>query len=520
MSEPSVTLTDDGYEISDELLALYEEEEFEYEDFDDSLVIEDDTDLPTPSEEMEGWRYPYTPYPKQKLAHAYDVDEILFGGAAGPGKTDWCLAECVNTCLMVPGAKVLLLRNTYGELLEEIRPRLDMRLPPEIAKYSREEKAYKFFNGARLRLGYLERDDQKRRYQGAEYVLIAYDELTLMPWSAVTWLRSRVRATGPIADAMKAAGLRPRTIATSNPGGLSHVAVKQHYVDAGVPGKIVRDPRTKLTRVYVPATLDDNPSMPPEYRNMLLALDPEKRKALLEGSWDILEGVRFSQWNYNRHVITPEEYPLPLLSGRRVCAIDYGFDDPFAALWGVKLGSGIIMVYRELYLRELTATQQAELIKEHTTRLEWEAGIDFVADPSMWGRKDASHAKGTAEAPSISSPAYDYMRVLGIAPQKARNDRKIGAYKLDDKLWVRPDGWPRLVVHNTCTNLIRTLPSLQRSKTDPDDVSQSPKQDDHGYDALRYLLLALDPKDTRPSLEDLRTPSARPMTAGIMDRKF
>ena len=434
--------------------------------------------------------------------------------------TDWCLAECVNTCLAVPGAKVLLLRNTYQELLEEIRPRLDMRIPEEVAKYSREEKAYKFFNGARLRLGYLERDDQKRRYQGAEYVLIAYDELTLMPWSAYTWLRSRVRATGPVAEALKAAGLRPRVIATTNPGGAFHVQVKQHFVDPAPAGKIYRDPVSKLTRVYIPATLDDNPAMPPEYRQMLMGLDPDKRKALLEGSWDVLEGVRFAQWDQTRHVVTPEEFPLPMLSGQRVMAVDYGWDDPFVCLWGIKLGSGLILIYRELYEKELTATQQAELIKEHTTDLEWQAGIHMVADPSMWGRRDASAPKSDGDIPSISSPAYDYMNVLGFAPKKARNDRLLGAYKYDDKLLIRPDGWPRLIVHDTCVNFVRSVPSLLRSKINPDDVSQHPKQDDHAYDAGRYLLFALDPADPTPKKEEARRPKAPMITAGIMDMRF
>lgn len=510
-------MSPDVNEISPELLALYEEEEFEYEDFTDEHVVEDDTDLPAGP--GEGWAYPYTPYPKQKLAHSYDVDELLFGGAAGPGKTDWCLAECVNTCLAVPGAKVLLLRNTYQELLEEIRPRLDMRIPPEVAKYSREEKAYKFFNGARLRLGYLERDDQKRRYQGAEYVLIAFDELTLLPWTAYTWLRSRVRATGPVAHELKKAGLRPRMIATTNPGGAYHSQVKAHFVDPAPPTKIHRDKVSKLTRAYIPATLEDNPAMPASYRAMLMSLDPDKRKALLEGSWDVLEGVRFGQFDRRIHVISPTEFPVPVLSGERVLAVDYGFADPFAALWGVRLGNGIVLVYRELYATELTPRQQAERIVEHTPEMEWHAGIQVYADPSMWGRKDASAPKRADGAAPMSSAAYEYEDVLGFPIRKAWNDRITGWSRVDEKLRVHDDGFPRLLIHDTCVNLIRTLPALQRSKINPDDISSSPKQDDHAADALRYLLLALEPKSVEPTLEEIRHGHKR-LTAGIMSRKF
>lgn len=63
---------------------LEDEEEFEYDTFSETEVVHDDSDLPAGP--TAGWSYPYKPYAKQKLAHSYDVDEILFGGAAGPGK--------------------------------------------------------------------------------------------------------------------------------------------------------------------------------------------------------------------------------------------------------------------------------------------------------------------------------------------------------------------------------------------------------------------------------------------------
>ena len=63
---------------------LQDEEEFEYDTFSELDVVEDNSDLPEGP--TEGWSYPYKPYPKQRLAHSYDVDELLFGGAAGPGK--------------------------------------------------------------------------------------------------------------------------------------------------------------------------------------------------------------------------------------------------------------------------------------------------------------------------------------------------------------------------------------------------------------------------------------------------
>ena len=42
-------------------------------------------------------------------------------------------------------------------------------------------------------------------------------------------------------------------------------------------------------------------------------------------------------------------------------------------------------------------------------------------------------------------------------------------------------------IFKTCTNLIRTLPTLPLDKTNPEDIDT--KADDHAYDALRYMLM-------------------------------
>lgn len=435
--------------------------------------------------------------------------------------TDWMLAELVNLSLAIPHVKTLLLRNTYGELQEEIIPRLEERIPTWVGKYSSKLRSYVFYNGARLRLGYLEHEKHQQKYIGAEYAAIGFDELTLLPWNSYQFLASRARATGHVATMLTKLGLRPRRLATSNPGGPYHTPVKKHFVDPAPPNTIYQDPDTGLTRVYVPATVDDNPSMPPQYRRLLESLPTEKRKALLEGSWDILEGARFSAWNAARHVITPTQLPPDLLSGERVIAVDYGFADPFAAVWMVKLGSGLIVVYRELYSTELTPQQQAEMILNHTTEAEWEDGISIVMDPAMWGRRDASAPKtGNPNIPPVSSPAHTYQTVLGRVPIRANNDRRTGWAMIDEKLRVHDDGWPRLVVYDWCRDLIRTLPALERGKLKPDDVNQNPKQEDHLADALRYGAMHLAARTPSAGDGDGAVRGSEMLTRGLLTRRW
>ncbi|CAK0768384.1 hypothetical protein CCP3SC15_3870001 [Gammaproteobacteria bacterium] len=69
---------------------------------------------------------------------------------------------------------------------------------------------------------------------------------------------------------------------------------------------------------------------------------------------------------------------------------------------------------------------------------------------------------------------------------QAVNDRIAGKRKVDKLLGDLPDGRPGLLVFSTCTNLIRTLPTLIYDKVQVEDVDT--KGEDHAYDALRYLL--------------------------------
>ena len=72
---------------------------------------------------------------------------------------------------------------------------------------------------------------------------------------------------------------------------------------------------------------------------------------------------------------------------------------------------------------------------------------------------------------------------------RAWNERVAGWALLDEHLRVRKDGLPRLLVYNTCTNLIRTLPAIPRDKRRPEDVDTH--AEDHALDACRYLLAQL-----------------------------
>lgn len=444
----------------------------------------------------------------QRRAHRFEVGELMYGGAAGGGKTDYLIAEVLALLIEFPGMAGAIFRRTMPQLdeLGGITYRLLDRLPqPAFGTYNAVKHTWQLRNGSRLRLAACARDADVTKYQGAEFGVIAFDQLEQFTEYQYTYLLHRLRQSGAVAAAMKAAGYTPKAIGSANPGGVGHGWVKRRFIDPFPrggqpfrPAPTLEQPNPR-SRVFIPATLDDNEqNVDPGYRAQLEALTGDTRKAMLDGDWNVYSGQRFRDFRTAIHVIDPEQLPLPLGRGiPRAIGIDYGLDAPFCALWGAKLADDLVVVYRELYRAELTPTQQARLILE--AELPGERGrgrpIPAALDPSCWARSPDDVTKAPkADAGTLgdvappSSIAGKYA-AAGLPVSKANNDRLAGVADVADRLRVRADGWPRILIYSTCTNLIRTLPELPRSTKRPEDVDTT--AEDHAYDALRYLLAKL-----------------------------
>lgn len=495
-------------------------------------------------------RYRYAPHPPQKLAHSIKVDEILYGGAAGGGKSRWLRAEMFQACMAVPGMRAIIFRRTFADLARSVIDPLLEEIPTQLGKYNRGDHMWRFNNGSVLELGHLRNEADLLKYQGAEYQLVGFEELTHFTENQYTYMQSRLRAAGKVKERMEELGLRTRTISTANPGGPGHHFVKARFVDPAPAHKVFKmaasleDPNPG-TRCYIPARVTDNPSIDTSYVDRLNALPDNLRRALRDGDWDVLDGVRFAQWRESLHVVEPDISPMDLITYPRVVAVDYGFGAPFAALWIAKLPNGVNLVYRELYAKNLTATQQAELIlKSEMPGERNEANpIPVVVDPSMWRRNEGGSGAhmGDKWAPQVGTPAHDYQRAFGQRPVPAYNARVPGWARIDELLRIHtietkatkkwesadyvedaldaPQGYPHLQVYNTCRDLVRTLPALPRDKKNPEDLDTS--MEDHLADALRYGCMFLAGHQYRAAkLSGPGGPMAPPLTAGLSGKSF
>ncbi|MCL1819767.1 MAG: terminase family protein [Oscillospiraceae bacterium] len=403
---------------------------------------------------------------KQSFFIAAGADEVLFGGAAGGGKSYAQLLDAFRAALVYPRSKQLIMRRTYPELEKSlIRMALEL-YPPELYRYNKVERVIRFFNGSLIDFGYCDTDTDVYRYQSAEYDVIRFDELTHFTEEQYLYLMSRLRGTNVYPKQMKS---------STNPGGRGHKWVKARFIDPMPPSRLLK--AHSGSRLYIPTTVHENLFLlarDPKYARRLENLPKNERRALLKGDWDIFEGQYFSEFSRENHVVCP--FMLPE-SWRRYRALDYGLD-MLACYWIALDERGRAYVYRELYQPNVIASTAAQLIKGMTPRGEDIAAT--FAPPDLFSRGQDT-GKSVAEIFASS----------GVSLYKTDNRRVAGWMNLREWLAFSPDVngdmRPGLVIFENCPNLIRTLPALSHDKHDPNDVASQPHELTHAPDALRYF---------------------------------
>lgn len=462
-------------------------------------------DLYRAGDVVNGRRVAWVPQPRQAEFMRRFEDEVLFGGAAGGGKSDALVAEALRQ-IDKPWYKGLILRKTYKELLELINK--SRQLYPQIspkAVYNKGDHIWTFPSGALIIFGSMPHEDSKYDYQGLAYDFVGFDELTHFSWGQYEYLMSRNRPNGP--------GMLCYIRATANPGGIGHGWVKDRFITPAPPMTTIWDEakfterdgsiRTrKMSRIFVPSFVQDNPALlrnDPNYVFRLASMSEAKRNALLYGDWDSYEGQVFREFKNDpdhyidrryTHVIAPFDIPS---HWRIYRSFDWGFSRPFSVGWYAVDQEGIAYRVKEWYgcrrgepdvgLEMAPSDVFAEIAKqEREDPLFRNKRIMGVADPAIWNRQ-------TGE--SIAEVAERY----GVRFDKGDNERIAGLAQVHERLKFGTDGRPRLYIFNTCREFIRTIPALVYDEHKVEDVDTS--LEDHIYDECRYFCMA-NPVPARP----------------------
>jgi len=452
----------------------------------------------------------------QGRAFRSEATEILYGGAAGGGKSHLMRVAAIVWCAAIPGLQVYLFRRVREDLLKNhlegpqgFRALLAPWANAGLCRVLEDE--IRFWNGAKIWLCHCKDEATIYRYQGAEIHVLLIDELTHFTEAMYRYLRHRVRMVG-IGLPEPYAGLFPRVLCSANPGGVGHLWVKSTWVDAG-PWTIRRMPREEggLLRQFIPARLEDNPSMAiydPDYEKRLEGLGSKALvQAMRWGDWDIVEGAFFDCWDKRRHVIRPFEIPEHWLRFR---SGDWGSAKPFSfGWWAVAsedtpveneegqrlwLPRGCMVRYREWYgcRRKEDGTPIADTglkldAEEVGRRL---AGMEPEHPPVTYGVLDPA-AFAVDGGPSIAERIYTGSgRRIRFRPADNARVPQRGAMGGWDQMRGRlvgdADGRPMVVCFSTCKDSIRTIPVLQHDPDRPEDVDT--EGEDHCFAAGTRVL--------------------------------
>jgi hypothetical protein len=252
----------------------------------------------------------WTPQAKQALATklAEQVDEVLYGGAAGGGKTEWLIAYMGEEMERHPGNRGVIFRRVYPSLSRSVIPRAKDMYAGR-ARWNGNDSTFTWPNGSVLQMSHLQYLDSVRDHQGAEYGVIGFEEITEFLKKQYEFMLSRLRAP--------ADGIRPHAIATTNPGGIGHAWVKRHWIapkaedleegrERPQPFEVWKPaPTTDVpepgSRVFIPSTIKDNPALErrdPGYKARLRAAITDRglRQALEDGDWDAIDAVEGALW--------------------------------------------------------------------------------------------------------------------------------------------------------------------------------------------------------------------------------
>ncbi|MBW3636488.1 MAG: terminase, partial [Armatimonadetes bacterium] len=377
------------------------------------------------------------------------------------------------------------------------------------------KRTWFFKNGARLKMRYLDRDEDAEKYQGHSYTWVAFEELTNWPDpTPVDKMRATMRSgASPVPASFRA---------TANPGGVGHNWVKSRYIDPSPPMVpfvyVEEETGAAVDRVFIPSLLEDNAALmenDPNYWNRV-AVSAGGNKALLKawryGLWDIVAGGMFDDvFERKRHVIKPFEIPESWYVDR---SFDWGESKPFSVGWwaesdgteapngrtyprgtlfriyewygcGKKPNTGIRLGSRDIAKGIIEREGEVPVLRGHTVH-------KGPADTSIFDAED-----GVSLADKMKAEGVEWERA-----DKRPGSRKTGWSTLRERLAngkAKPLELPSLFVFDTCIDWVRTVPVLPRDKRDTDDVDS--KSEDHAGDETRYRIM-VPPKPVPQEIEE------------------
>jgi len=378
------------------------------------------------------------PLPKQDEFLFAPEKYVAFVAGLGSGKTFAGSLKAILKCnegqdgmILAPTYPMLrdVTQKTFFDILDEAQQPYELNKSEGVA----------FVRGAKV---LLRSADAPERLRGVNLNWAYLDEAALMRQEVWKIIIGRLRIGEPSAWI------------TTTPAGFNWVY--HYWVERG-------DEQYRI----IHASTRENRYLPPEYlRDLEANYTAEFAKQEIEGDFVAFEGLVYSEFLRNIHMIRPFKIPD---HWQRVRAIDYGYTNPFVCLWGALDEDKRLYIFDEHYRSKALIREHAAIIKARNGKASW-----TVSD---WDAQDNAE-----------------MQAEGIQTRNAQKDVMVGIQKVKARLATAKDGRPRLFICENCINTLKEIGMYRwnQTKEGRNEKEEPVKEADHAMDALRYMVMEAD----------------------------
>lgn len=394
---------------------------------------------------------------------------------AGTGKSRACIEKLHLLAMKYPDARILMVRKTLVSLSGSGIQTYEQHVAKEhlatgevkfFGGSTREPASYRYKNGSRIVLGGM---DKALKVMSTEYDVIYVQEATELTENDWESLTTRLR-NGRIPY--------QQLIADCNPDMPTHwLKVRCNKGQTkSIPSRHEDNPILfdQTTGLHTPAGA--------AYMSALDNLTGVRYERLRMGIWAAAEGLVYEDYNPSTHIY--EKAKEPPKDWTRYLSIDFGFTNPFVCQFWAVDHDGRMYLYKEIYRTRGLVEDHAKLIKD---LLRNEPRPQYILTDH-----DAED-RATLE------------KHLGMSTTRANKNVSEGIQAVASRMKVQPDGKPRIYL---CRDAVVARDSLLENEKKPcstleeiagyvwnTDKDAPVKLNDHGMDAMRYMVAHLDIRD-------------------------
>lgn len=465
------------------------------------------------------------------LAIPTTIKEAGYLGGAGSGKSEILLLYgIVNRWHENPRFKQVFMRRSCPQLKSEIVPRSRELFRPFGAKYNASDMVWTFPrldqfgsgmnpDGALIFLAHCENEDDVHNWDTTEINLFTPDEITsFTEWQYLYITMERTRS--PVGS-----GLPAIARFAGMPGDIGHTWVQKRFINPYPKGGKIIVGRGGVKRIFVFATLADNPHCDPNYAQALDAMPEAEKRAKKYGDWNAYVGQVFDEFRDKHypsepdnalHIIEPFDIPewWP-----KIVVGDWGYA---AMTW---IGFGAISpdkrlyVYNEIHwyktkiaewgaiLKELIDKESPRIVKfcrsagketgqEHTIQQQIEEAIGRSIELSSSGPGSRIAGKQLLHEylrwkpkhlPDMPLLAYDHEQAMWLI--RNRTEAEYHSYINSFKALEPETNIPKLQIFKNVTLLPDAIRACSYAKAKEGKASEDVAEfmGDDPYDGIKYM---------------------------------